>query len=76
MARCATGQDVYAFLAQRAAGADTSAEGVQQGQRAVSELLLEHGIPGLRYLDGDSRNAGEGSHNYVIWDSVDRKSVV
>ena len=68
MARRATGQDVYAFLAQRAAGADTSAEGVQKGQRAASELLLAHGIPGLRYLDGDSRNAGEGSHNYVIWD--------
>ena len=68
MARRATGQDVYAFLAQRAAGADASAEGAQQGQRAASELLLAHGIPGLRYLDGDSRNAGEGSHNYVIWD--------
>ena len=68
MARRATGQDVYAFLAQRAAGADASAEGAQKGQRAASELLLEHGIPGLRYLDGDSRNAGEGSHNYVIWD--------
>lgn len=68
MARRATGQDVYAFLAQRAAGADASAEGVQKGQRAASELLLAHGIPGLRYLDGDSRHAGEGSHNYVIWD--------
>lgn len=68
MSRRATGQDVYAFLAQRAAGADASAEGVQKGQRAASELLLAHGIPGLRYLDGDSRNAGEGSHNYVIWD--------
>ena len=68
MARRATGQDVYAFLARRAAGAEASAEGAQQGQRAASELLLAHGIPGLRYLDGDSRNAGEGSHNYVIWD--------
>lgn len=68
MARRATGQDVYAFLARRAAGADASAEGAQKGQRAASELLLAHGIPGLRYLDGDSRNAGEGSHNYVIWD--------
>ena len=68
MARRATGQDVYAFLARRAAGAEASAEGAQQGQRAASELLLAHGIPGLRYLDGDSRHAGEGSHNYVIWD--------
>ncbi|PJK01450.1 hypothetical protein CO615_04010 [Lysobacteraceae bacterium NML75-0749] len=40
-----------------------------QAQRA-SELLSEYGIPGLRYLDGDSRAAGEGSHNYVIWDEA------
>ena len=31
-------------------------------------MLREHGIPGLRYLDGNSRANGEGSHNYVIWD--------
>ncbi|WP_299076791.1 hypothetical protein [uncultured Fretibacterium sp.] len=31
-------------------------------------LLLKHGIPGLRYLDGNSRNKGEGTHNFVIWD--------
>lgn len=26
------------------------------------------GIPGLSYLDGSSRKAGEGSRNFVIWD--------
>lgn len=36
--------------------------------QAASEYLLKLGIPGLRYLDGNSRTAGEGSHNYVIWD--------
>ena len=61
MARRATGQDVYAFLAQRAAGADASAEGAQKGQRAASELLLAHGIPGLRYLDGDNYEIGRAS---------------
>ncbi|MBK8759316.1 MAG: hypothetical protein IPM03_02505 [Sulfuritalea sp.] len=30
--------------------------------------LREAGIPGLRYLDGDSRSDGAGTHNYVIWD--------
>gem|GEM_PF-955573 len=35
---------------------------------AASLWLLKHGIPGLRYLDGNSRRAGYGSHNYVIWD--------
>lgn len=38
------------------------------GEREASELLGRYGIPGLRYLDGGSRAAGEGSHNYVIWD--------
>lgn len=37
-------------------------------QQAASEALLRAGIPGLRYLDGNSRSKGEGSANYVIWD--------
>jgi GGDEF domain-containing protein len=35
---------------------------------AASRTLLGLGIPGLRYLDQASRGAGEGTHNYVIWD--------
>ena len=38
------------------------------GEKGASMLLLKHGIPGLRYLDGMSRGAGEGTHNFVIWD--------
>lgn len=38
------------------------------GEREASEALLAAGIPGLRYLDGNSRAGGKGSHNYVIWD--------
>jgi hypothetical protein len=30
--------------------------------------LREAGIPGVRYLDGASRGAGEGSSNYVVFD--------
>lgn len=30
--------------------------------------LRQAGIPGIRYLDGGSRSAGEGSHNYVVFD--------
>ncbi|WP_296201733.1 hypothetical protein [uncultured Hyphomicrobium sp.] len=33
-----------------------------------SNALREAGIPGIRYLDGGSRSAGEGSHNYVVFD--------
>lgn len=32
--------------------------------------LRESGIPGIRYLDGGSRGAGQGSHNYVIFDPL------
>lgn len=38
------------------------------GPRSASEgLLRDHGIPGIRYLDGTSRRAGEGSRNYVMF---------
>ncbi|MDO4770014.1 MAG: hypothetical protein Q4A11_06580, partial [Brachymonas sp.] len=37
-------------------------------EQKVSQYLNSLGIPGLRYLDGNSRTDGEGSHNYVIWD--------
>lgn len=36
--------------------------------QAASGALRDAGIPGLRYLDGGSRTAGEGTHNFVIWD--------
>lgn len=32
--------------------------------------MVEAGIPGLRYLDGSSRRAGEGSHNCVMFDDA------
>ncbi|MDO5504807.1 MAG: JAB domain-containing protein [Pseudoxanthomonas suwonensis] len=38
--------------------------------RATSEALNAAGIPGLRYLDGNSRADGDGSYNYVIWDEA------
>ena len=39
-----------------------------EARRMASEALRAAGIPGHRYLDGSSRNAGEGSYNYVIYD--------
>ncbi|MDF0750270.1 hypothetical protein NLU14_08510 [Marinobacter sp. 71-i] len=35
--------------------------------KAASSALSDAGIPGLRYLDGNSRFDGDGYHNYVIW---------
>lgn len=34
----------------------------------IPKLLRDFDIPGLRYLDQMSREAGQGTHNYVIWD--------
>jgi hypothetical protein len=34
----------------------------------ASMRLLAAGIPGIRYLDGNSRADGEGSYNYVVFD--------
>jgi hypothetical protein len=34
--------------------------------KAASLLLDKHGVPSLRYLDGNSRGKGEGTHNYVV----------
>jgi len=67
-----TGQNIYGGIADIATELENyknpDGEGVRNSERAGSELLLKHGIPGLRYLAGNSRAAGEGSHNYVIWD--------
>ena len=38
------------------------------GDKSVSQYLRSIGIPGHRYLDGMSRDKGDGSHNYVIYD--------
>jgi len=35
---------------------------------AVTELMKGQGIPGIRYLDGSSRTAGQGTSNYVLFD--------
>jgi len=34
----------------------------------ASALLAKQGIPGIRYLDGGSRGAGQGSSNFVVFD--------
>ena len=36
--------------------------------RELSSHLRDKGVAGIRYLDGGSRSAGEGTRNYVIFD--------
>jgi hypothetical protein len=33
-----------------------------------NSYLMDRGIPGIRYLDQGSRTAGQGTHNYVVFD--------
>ena len=37
--------------------------------------LLKEGIPGIRFFDGNSRSAGEGTRNIVVFNPDDIKSV-
>ena len=38
------------------------------GSAALSAKLNELGIPGIKYFDGNSRSAGEGTRNLVVFD--------
>lgn len=42
--------------------------GIGRSPKAASEWLAKAGIPGIRYLDGSSRDKGDGPRNYVIFD--------
>lgn len=57
-----TGADIHRILSR------TMNDGAQFNQTTVSKALREQGIPGIKYLDGGSRAAGEGSRNFVIFD--------
>ena len=37
----------------------------------AARLMREAGIPGIRYLDGGSRSAGQGSYNYVVFPGLE-----
>jgi GGDEF domain-containing protein len=53
-----SGRDLYAALVRKLGSA-----------QAASVALRDAGVPGLRYLDAESRaRTGQESHNYVIWD--------
>ena len=42
--------------------------GEHADKAAATARLREAGIPGIRYLDGQSRADGAGSSNYVVFD--------
>lgn len=60
-----TGQQLYEF----GVGQQENVHGLLSGPSPNrSKELLDKGIPGIKYLDGNSRAAGEGSRNYVVFD--------
>ena len=60
-----TGQEIYNWMRLQN---DQTAEG-------ASNALNEAGIPGIRYFDGQSRTAGEGTRNIVVFNPDDITSV-
>jgi hypothetical protein len=73
-----TGRDFYKLLvaAQKRESSVAEALGIDDPsnpQEAASKYLLSLGVRGNRYLDQDSRRAGEGTRNYVIFDESDVK---
>lgn len=64
-----TGAHVYSHISQ-IGGRPTGDmwRGNPAGQQFATGELRDVGIPGIRYLDQGSRGAGEGTHNYVLFD--------
>ena len=48
--------------------ADTPSGWSNESMAATSESLRKAGIPGIKYLDQGSRQAGKGTYNYVVFD--------
>jgi hypothetical protein len=57
------GSSIYGRLAEKFTGDDFGM--MRQGQQAASKALQDAGIPGIKYLDANSRTAGEGTLNFV-----------
>lgn len=63
-----TGEAVYLDVVEAMRIGAISYDRGQSSEEKASRYLASLGIPGIRYLDGNSRGRGEGNHNYVIFD--------
>jgi hypothetical protein len=61
-----SGAQLYRSMARGAVGFPAI-----DSDQAASKYFASLGIKGIKYLDGDSRDLGEGSFNYVIFDGAD-----
>jgi hypothetical protein len=65
-----SGGDFYNALSY-ALGTDGPVQQPGKGSRLAANALLALGIRGNKFLDADSRAAGDGTYNYVIFDPAD-----
>lgn len=69
--------DHYTFTPEEMSGAagrliyDLMGGGGNRNFARSAAALREAGIPGIRYLDGGSRGAGQGSYNYVVFPGLE-----
>lgn len=56
------------FDGMSGANANTVLSGIAGDRAAVTEGLKAQGIPGIKYFDGGSRGAKQGTRNYVVFD--------
>lgn len=69
-----TGAAIYTAIKEYFSGSrvnDAFTNHASFGAQEASDELRFAGIKGIKYLDGFSRNAGEGSYNYVVFDGAD-----
>ena len=66
--REARGSDIYTIISKRRQKPPFDSATRNPGTVEGSSFLKEQGIPGLKYYDGMSRGAGEGTRNYVMFD--------
>ena len=62
----ATGRDLYRRMHEGLILSGKAQPAAIKEQQAA-EMLRRAGIPGIRYLDGGSRGAGQGSSNFVVF---------
>jgi len=66
----------YGFFDPSETGEDVWREmRIQLGDKGASEFLNKIGIPGIKYLDQGSRQAGQGTRNFVVFDESIIKDV-
>ena len=70
-----TGEQAYRKLGVKLVGEWVASGSRTKADKAASLYLLSLGIKGIKYLDGNSRSAGNGTYNYVVFDGKDTKVV-